>query len=538
MRSISTSISTFSKLIESNCLYVDKTEYIYRMVKAPFGQYFYSRPRRFGKSLTVSTLEAVFAGQKNLFEGLWIYESDYEWAKYPIIHIDFGRSDSTSKENLEKWIGKELAGIAKSNGVEISGDSPALMFGELIKALYNKESKGVVILIDEYDRPVTNNIEDGRRVDEIRIMMEAFYQMIKGYESMLRFVFLTGITRLSQVSIFSKLNNLEDISRRTEYSSMVGYTDEELDRYFDDYIREGASKLNCTENELKASLTKWYDGFRFAPNGKSVYNPVSIGQFFNNGCEFGNYWYATATPVMLVNQAKKQKLTIEDIENAVFTDVSYNSFDLMSLAGDELNTQMLVQLLFQTGYLTFGDRIQGTINPAYKLVYPNYEVRQSFEMELTSIYAGQGVQEINSMVTLVQQAAGVGDVDRMMSVLKSMFASVPYDLHLKYEKYYQSLLFLTFKMCGMDVVAEDRTNIGRIDAVLRSGEYIYVIECKLDKSAEKAIEQIEAKKYAEKFEIDKELCKKIIWIGMNFSYDDNIRNIESYRVEDISMSSR
>lgn len=150
MRSISTSISTFSKLIESNCLYVDKTEYIYRMVKAPFGQYFCSRPRRFGKSLTVSTLEAVFAGQKNLFEGLWIYESDYEWAKYPIIHIDFGRSDSTSKENLEKWIGKELAGIAKSNGVEISGDSPALMFGELIKALYNKESKGVVILIDEY----------------------------------------------------------------------------------------------------------------------------------------------------------------------------------------------------------------------------------------------------------------------------------------------------------------------------------------------------------------------------------------------------
>ncbi len=394
MKRINTSISNFKNIIDVGYLYVDKTKYIYDMVREPFGQFFFSRPRRFGKSLTVSTLESIFLGDKELFKGLYIYDTDYEWKKYPIIHIDFGRSDSTNKKNLESWLINELKGIADNNGITIKGASPALLFGELIKGLYNKYGVGVVILIDEYDRPITNNVEDGKRVNEIRLMMEAFYQMIKGYESMERFVFLTGITRLSPVSIFSKLNNLSDISRKESFAALVGYTEEELDTFFGGYIDAGANKLGCTGEELKDRLAYWYDGFKFTFADEKVYNPVSIGQFFNNDCEFRNYWYATATPAMLVNQAKKQRLSVGDIENAFFTELSYSSFDVTSLSGDELNTQMLIQLLFQTGYLTFGEKLENINTTTYKLIYPNYEVQTSFEMELASIYAGQGVQEI------------------------------------------------------------------------------------------------------------------------------------------------
>ncbi|SEL96881.1 PD-(D/E)XK nuclease superfamily protein [Butyrivibrio sp. ob235] len=529
MKPINTTISTFKNLIEADYVYVDKTEYIYNMVREPFGQYFFSRPRRFGKSLTVSILEAIFSGEKELFKGLYIYGTDYSFEEYPIIHLDFGRSDSTNKKKLEDWINRELREIADKNEISIKGSSPALLFGELIKGLYNKYGKGVVILIDEYDRPITNNVEEGKRVHEIRIMMEAFYQMINGYESMERFVFLTGITRLSQVSIFSKLNNLDDISRKTDYAGMVGYTNDELDRYFAEYLDDGAKKTGCTKEELKSKLAYWYDGFKFTFKDEKVYNPVSIGQFFNNNCEYRNYWYATATPTMLVEQAKKQKLSVEDIENAFFTEVSYSSFDVTTLSGDELNTQMLIQLLFQSGYLTFGERIEGIPTTAYKLVYPNYEVQMSFEMELASIYVGQGVQEINSVSIMIQQAAAIGNVAKMMDLLKSLIAGIPYNIQVKHEKYYQSMIYLIFKMCGMDVESECVTNIGRIDAVMRAANNIYIIECKLDKSPEKAIEQIYDMKYAQKYLIEKEKGKSLVGIGIDFSYADGIKNIRDYK---------
>ncbi len=531
MKAINTSISTFKNLIEADYIYVDKTRFIYQMVKEPFGQFFFSRPRRFGKSLTVSTLEAVFSGQKELFKDLYIYNADYDWKEYPIIHLDFGRSDSTTKTNLEKWLSSEIRQIAEKNELSIKGSSPAILFGELIKGLFSKYNRGVVILIDEYDRPITNNVEDGKRVDEIRIMMEAFYQIIKGYESMERFVFLTGITRLSQISIFSKLNNLEDISRQPEYAALVGYTQEELTDFFSEYIDDGAGLLNRSKEELLSELAYWYDGFKFTFADQKVYNPVSIGQFFKNNYEFRNYWYATATPVMLVNQAKKQKLTLEKINNALFTELSYSTFDVASLAGDELNTQMLIQLLFQTGYLTFGDRIEEIPSPTYRLIYPNHEVQSSFEMYLTAMYVGKGVQEIDNTIVMIQQAALNGNVDEMIELMKSIFASGSYDIQLENEKYYQSLMYLIFKMCGMDIATEETTNIGRIDATMKVGSYIYIIECKLQKSAEKAINQIFDKQYAQKFLSEKKNGKKIGCVGINFPYDKSIRNIESYHCE-------
>ena len=529
MKKINTSISTFKNLIESDYLYVDKTKYIYEMIKEPFGQFFFSRPRRFGKSLTVSTLESVFLGEKELFKGLYIYTTDYSWSVYPIIHIDFGRSDSSTCANLEEWIKLEINGIARKYDVEIQGSSPAILFGELIKALYNKYEVGVVILVDEYDRPITNNLEDGKGVKQISRTMEAFYQMIKGYESMERFVFITGITRLSQVSIFSKLNNLIDISRSDKFSAAVGYTNSELQDNFEEHICQASEKNGCTNREMIDKLALWYDGFKFSFNGEKVYNPVSVGRFFSDNYEFRNYWYATATPVILVNFAKKQKISVESISDAVVTDISFNSFDIMSLCENDVDSQTITQLLLQTGYLTIGDRDEKNNILAYRLKYPNKEVQLSFETDLATVYIGKSISEINTFASALQKSAYVGDVEDIINILKSVFASVPYGIQMRNEKYYQSILYLTFKMCGMDISAESMTNIGRVDATLEAGDNIYVIECKIDKTAQEAMNQIEEKRYSEQYLMEKRNGYKIISIGMNFSSSE--KNIDDYIVQ-------
>lgn len=531
MKRINVSISNFKNLIEAGYLYVDKTRFIHSMVKEPYGQFFFARPRRFGKSLTVSTLEAVFCGEKELFKGLYIYDTDYAWERYPIIHFDFARSDSSTVANLEEWLKLETLSIARKYGVEVSGSTPALMFGELIKALYNKYNKGVVILIDEYDRPVTNNLEDGRGVKQISRIMEAFYQMVKGYEAMERFVFITGITRLSQVSIFSKLNNLADISRSERYSDAVGYNSDEIKECFAEYIEEAADRNGCTTEEITEKLAYWYDGFKFSFEGVKVYNPVSIGRFFTENFEFRNYWYSTATPTILLALARKQKITPQSIQELIITDISYNSFDIMALSESNVDSQTVTQLLLQTGYLTIGERDEYNNFQAYRLKYPNKEVQMSFETDLASVYTGKSMAEMNIIASDLQKSAYEGDVDGMITVLKSVFAGVPYGIQLRYEKYYQSILYLTFKMCGLDVTAENMTNIGRIDALLETGKYIYVIECKIDKTAREALDQIDDKRYTEQYN-DKILAGcRIIKIGMNFSSRDDVRNIDDYIVE-------
>jgi len=533
MKEISTSTYSFSDLIENGYLYVDKTDYIYRLVKTPKGEYFYSRPRRFGKSLTVSTLEALFRGRRELFEGLKIAQTDYAFEEHPVIHIDFGRSDSSTVELLTSWLHRTLEGIAAEYGVSAEGESPAIAFGTLIQSLYAKYRKGVVILIDEYDRPVTNSLEDGEKAEKLRKLLEAFFQIVKGYEGMCRFIFLTGITRLAQLSIFSKLNNLRDISRSSDYACMMGYTQEELDRYFAGYIRTGAAQLAMTEQELKEQLKYWYDGFCFSPDAERVYNPVSVGMFFSEGFRFENYWYETATPVMLVQQARKQQLTLQDMEHARYTDSDYRTFNIMALTEYSMKSPLMIQLLFQTGYLTIGDRVQGPVRPTWKLVYPNHEVQSSFEVELTSIYTDKIPQEISSCVSYIQEAAWNGNADEMIRLMHSLLAGIPYSLQLKHEFYYQSLMLLLFRICGMDIQAESQTGKGRIDAVMQAGNYMYIIECKFNQQPQQAIDQIDDRKYADMYRIWKD--KKIIGIGLSFCMDKSVRNLEEkYLVEELS----
>jgi len=272
---------TFQQLIEGSGLYVDKTEFIYELAAEPKGEFLFLRPNGFGKSLTVSTMDALFRGKKELFRDLHIADAGYSFEAFPVIHIDFAKSDSKMKILLEKWLFRTLNSIGESYGVSADGESPAIAFGTLIENLYKKYQKGVVILIDEYDRPVTSSIEDGKnKAEEMREVLESFYQMIKGYEGMCRFVFVTGRIRLSGLSFF---DNLLDLSGRTEFAGMAGYTEKELQKYFKEYIEEGASTLGITKKELILALNDWYGGFCFVPNGEIVYNPLSIGNFFLMG---------------------------------------------------------------------------------------------------------------------------------------------------------------------------------------------------------------------------------------------------------------
>jgi len=509
-------------LINNGYLYVDKTEYIYQLVKIPKGEYFFSRPRRFGKSLTVSTLDALFRGKKELFRDLYIYDR-YDFEEYPVIHIDFSGADTTSTDTFNEWLMLQLKTIAREYGVEPEGSTPSIRFSEMLRLIYEKSGRGIVILIDEYDNPVTSNIEDAEKAEELRKIMELFFQQIKTNERMFRFIFITGITRLAHLSIFSKLNNLEDISRDESYAGMVGYSEDELQNYFAEYIREGAEHSHMTEQELLTKMKYWYDGFCFCPNGEKVYNPVSIGSFFKKNYAFRNYWFATATPEMVVQQAKKQRLTLADVENAQYTDDEYMTFDVMMLSQFSLKSELLIQLLFQTGYLTIGERVEGMMEETWKLVYPNYEVKKSFEVLLASLYMDTPAVTVNKFVRQMNESALNGDAETMVRLLQDAIASVPYDIHLKHEKYYESLMYLLFRVCGMDVDAEKRTNHGRIDAVLHSGKYIYIIECKFNKSPETAMEQIEDRGYADAYRLEE--GKEIIKIGLSFMTDDENRNL-------------
>jgi len=530
MKEINVSTYHFEDVIRENLLYVDKTEYIYNLVRVPKGEYFFSRPRRFGKSLTVSTLDALFRGKRELFEGLYISCCGYSFEKHPVIHIDFGKSDSTTADMLSSWLKRTLDKIAAEYGVSADGESPAIALGTLIEELYAKYGRGVVILIDEYDRPVTNSLEDGEKAEQLRKQLEAFYQVIKGYEGMCRFIFLTGITKLSQMSIFSRLNNLVDLSRSEKYACMMGYTRQELESCFREYLDRAQAGLQITREALLEKLEYWYDGFRFVPGAETVYNPVSVGCFFNNNYQFRNYWYTTGTPVMLVNQARKQRLSPEKIRKAQFSEFDYDTFDIMALTRYPMDNQLLIQLMFQTGYLTIGSPVENALYPTWKLEYPNYEVRSSFEVELTSIYTDKSPQEVRSCASEIYQAAAAGDTEEMVGLLRSLFAGIAYDMQIPKEAYYQSLMYLVFRICGMEIETEQKTNIGRIDAVLRAGAYIYVIECKFNREPQQAIEQIDSRQYAQKFLMEKD--KKIIGLGLSFCLDEKTRNLEEKYLEE------
>ena len=535
MKNLSTSIYTFEKFRQENCVYVDKTEYLYKLVTGASQQVFCARPRRFGKSLTVSTLEAIFRGKRELFEGLYIGTQEYDWQEYPVVHIDFARASLESLSSLKHWLVITLTDIGRDYGLELTESDPVTLLGMLLKKIRKKTGLGIALLIDEYDKPIFEHIEDREDAEEFRKFLSLFYQIIKGAEAEERFVFLTGVTRLAKLSVFSKLNNLLDISMDKTYATMMGYTQAELEENFSDRLDVAAGSgvrdeygTMLDREGIVAGLKRWYDGFCFVPGAESVYNPVSVGNFFLQGCEFNSYWFATGTPRFLIELMQRNHLTLVDVAAPVLTRNSMDSFDIADLAGTKVETPRILELLCQTGYLTIDKEMRRGLRRAYRMRFPNLEVASAFEENLLAAYAGSD----DSWVDDFSEYAMAGDTVGMMKIMESAFAAIPYDIQLPQEKYYQSLVFMMCHACGMDVQAEVATNIGRIDAVLRAGQHIYIMEFKLDKTAGAALVQIDEKKYTQKYILPARKKGQVVHkLGINFSYAKEDRNITDWQEE-------
>ena len=479
MKELTTSIFSFENLIRGKYLYVDKTEYIWQLIENEGESYFLSRPRRFGKSLTLSTLKAVFEGKKELFRGLAIYDKPYDWKPYPIIHLSFGDYSpiNNTAEKLNLYFLRKVKAIAKDLKVSLTVDDDASQaFAEMMN-IFKEKNQQVVILIDEYDKPILDNVTEPN-IKEIQKCLKGFYSVLKDRNSQERLLFITGVSKFCHVSLFSDLNNLTDITMDARFATMLGYTQEELEANFGDRL----DALAGDRDELMQEIKRWYNGYRFEENAKTVYNPVSLAQFFQSDGKFKNYWFATGTPTFLLELMKKQRF---DLEKALTSPVSNLAFDAYEI--DRLNP---LTLLVQTGYLTIDSTVKRFGDTAYRLRFPNLEVKGAFETYLAGYCSGLS--------------------------MKVFFAKVPYDVHLKDENNFQLLFFSIFMLLGISITAESKTNQGRIDAVATNEDFVFVFEFKLDKSKEMALEQIKDRDYYRRY---MNSGKKIILIGVNFDME-------------------
>ena len=513
MKSLTSSVYTFEDLIVGNFLYVDKTEYLWQLIQPAKGIYFLARPRRFGKSLTLSTLKAVFQGKKHLFKGLALESKPYDWKEYPVIHLDFGEIPAKSVKGLEAALRQAIDQIAGDYGVKLSSDTAAMKLSELIRQLQPRGK--VVILIDEYDKPILDNISLPP-LEEIRREMEDFYSIIKATEPYQRFVLLTGVSKFSKVSVFSKLNNLTDISMDADYATMCGYTQRELESNFADYLDMAIKRLKMDRSELLRQLKEWYNGYRFEEDAATVYNPVSIAKFFESGGKFKNFWFETGTPKFLIDLLKQNSYDLPSLENLELDETGFAAYEITHLAVEPL--------LFQTGYITLHGYNPETM--LYTLGYPNMEVKNAFIRNLMDVFTPVRKEIAASHIVKLSQAAKNGSIDAFMAQMRIFFSNIPNNITLKNEKYYQTVFYLVLKLVGIYIDAEVNTESGRIDAVLQTSDRIIIAEFKLRDSAEVALLQIKDKKYYEKY---LNSGKEIILLGAAF--DAKTRNIEHWTSE-------
>ena len=503
MKDINTSTFDFPGVIENDFLYVDKTAAIWNLVHPKKGEFFLSRPRRFGKSLLVSTLKAVFQGRRELFKGLAIDKMDYDWKPYPVIHLDFGACMASTQEELCVFLERRLAECADKYELTLSGPTPQERFIELIQKL-NKDGQ-VVILVDEYDKPILGNI-DNPNVPTILKQLKGFYNVIKTYEGLIRFAFITGVSKFAHVSLFSDLNNLTDITLKTEYAGMLGFSEAEIRENFADRIPLAAAANCCSEKELMQMLLTWYDGYRFSDTETHVCNPVSVSMFFSNDYKFSNYWDSTGMPSFLLKLARNQGYDYEAALSHFYSESVFFAYEM-----DRLD---ITGLLWQTGYLTIKEVRQGRSGLQYRLGFPDQEVAETFSMRLLEYYGNVEKGAGGTIVDSLADAIDAEDLAGFMTHFQSFLANISYDMHLPYEKYYQTIFFVVFKLLGMDIEAESRTNEGRIDAYIRTEKAVYLFEFKLNKTSRKAVGQIIDRHYYEKFE---SCGLPIKMVGVNFN---------------------
>ena len=500
---ITSSVYTFENLRQGGFLYVDKTKYLYKLVKESQSMFFFSRPRRFGKSLTLSTLKAIFQGKKELFNGLYIENQPYDWNEYPVIHIDMGSVYSDEPDELKRALFNLVKEIARNNHIELENDIFNEAFKELILRLNEKSGK-VVILIDEYDKPILNNIEN-ENIEKLQAVMKGFYSVLKTCEPYERFVFITGVGKFLKVSVFSDLNNLTDISMSDDYAEMCGYTEKELLDYFQTRLRELAKQNNKDYKSFIQGVKEWYDGYKFSKRGENVYNPVSFAKFLENHGDFNNYWFETGSPSILIKLIKTKDVNIEEVLKNTYSEDNFTAYMPSKIA--------FIPLMYQTGYLPIKSWSVTNRITEYKLGFPNFEVEESFYRRLIA-----NVDDIHDLCgtlpTNLRRAFRNNDIAEAMKLLKAFFSGIPYDIQVVSERYYQSIFYSIFKSVGFAVEAEARTSNGRIDAVVETDKNVYIFEFKLDKSAEFALDQIINKEYYEPY---LHSGKKIMLIGANFN---------------------
>ena len=499
MKDITSSIYNFENLIQGNFLYVDKTEYIWQLIRPAKEMYFLSRPRRFGKSLTVSTLKAVFEGKKELFKGLAIYDKPYDWKPFPVIHLDLNGFDFSSLAAVKNSLIRLMKETAACHHVTLTETSPDSMFREIIGEL--SQQQNVVLLLDEYDKPILNNIGKAEAAD-VLVCMKSFYSVIKAFESKLRFVFVTGVSKFCHVSLFSDLNNLTDITMDARYATMFGYTQEELEANFGDRIAALADGQDITA--YKEKIKEWYNGFRFEESAKTVYNPVSLAQFLEKGGKFNNYWFATGTPSFLMEVTKKKEFDFETALKEPVPQVAFSAFEI-----DDIDP---LALLLQTGYVTIKGTEERFGQTWYFLDFPNLEVTTAFSAYILNSYAGKtqttGVRFVAEFATSLLN----NDLKKLRKAMEVFFAGIPYPVHQKKEATFQGIFFSIFRLLGVYIEAESATNDGRIDAVVQTPQAIYLFEFKLDNDPT-ALAQIKAKEYFKKYLLD---TRDIYIIGVNF----------------------
>ena len=506
MQLITTSVYTFANLREGEFVYVDKTATIRELIRPKFAQYFCARPRRFGKSLLVTTLQSIFEGRRDLFKGLAIDSSDYDWKTYPVMRLDMGSCQAETVERFWEKVGGLLLGESERNDVPLREGLPiSEQFKFLISDLAAKShEKKMVLLIDEYDKPLLGHLGTPE-VTKFKVALKEFYSVIKTQEGFQRFAFMTGVSKFSKVSIFSDLNNLTDITMDARYATLFGYTREELKQNFQEHIAALAEANELTGEEAFAKLERMYDGFKFHQNAERVFNPVSVGKCLSQR-EFGYYWFETGTPTFLIEQLKRDPLETDEM--------SVTTFDLS--ASYEPEQVWLLPLMVQTGYLTIKSAQVAGEETVCTLGYPNREVEAAMSKYLVEGFSCSRKDQFSSICNRIYAGLDLGEVEEVMEGLKCFFENIPYDLQVKYEKYYQSLFVSVFLMLKARVTSEVKTARGRIDAVIETPKFVYVFEFKIRGTSEEALAQIEEKGYAAKYASDP---RKLFKIGCAFDWE-------------------
>ena len=513
LRNLPIGIQNFEKLREGNFLYVDKTQLIYRLVSTGC-YYFLSRPRRFGKSLLMSTIHSYFSGRKDLFEGLAIETLEKEWLEYPVLHLDLNTNKYGSPEVLEQKLGESLNQWEELYGCPRPDLTFGMRFENVIRRAFEKTGRKVVILVDEYDKPMLQAIGNQELQDAYRATLKGFYGALKSMDGCIKFALLTGVTKFGKVSVFSDLNNLNDISMDAGYYDVCGITEEELRTQFVPEIKQLAERNGIKENECLEMLRDKYDGYHFEESVPGVYNPFSLLNAFYKK-KFGSYWFETGTPTYLVQLLQERDYDLEKMSREETTADDLNSID--SASSDP------IPVIYQSGYLTIKgfDPEFGT----YTLGFPNAEVAEGFTKYLMPNYIHRKENRSPFLINNFVEDVRSGNTDQFIKRLRSLFADTPYEIIRDMETHYRNVVWLLFKLMGFYTQAEYRTSEGRIDMVVKTPKFCYVLEFKLNGTAEEALAQISDKNYTLPFEIEDQ---QIIRPGINF--DSTTRNIDEVLV--------